>query len=81
MQHKATISICLNQQNGRGKGQKPGVQKQQLIATHMQQRLAGKDVHYCLYCRQQHKQSNSSVPLAIPQAIMLTLTFTALSEA
>jgi len=80
MQHKATINICLNPHNGRGKGRTPGVQKQQLIATHMQQRLFGNEVHYCLHCRQQHQQSSSSLPLDFAQAIMLRITFTAASE-
>jgi hypothetical protein len=61
----------------------PGMGKQQLIATHMQQRLcpeAGNYVHYRLLCRQQNQQSSSSIPLDFPQAFMLTQTFTAFSE-
>jgi hypothetical protein len=59
------------------------VGKQQLIVTHMQQRLcpeAGNDVHYCLLCRQQHQQRNSSLAQDFPQAFMLTIAFTAFSE-
>jgi hypothetical protein len=62
----------------------PGVGKQQLIATHMQQRLcpkAGNYVHYRLLCGQQNQQSSSSsITLYFPQAFMLTQTFTAFSE-